>query len=139
MRPLFVAIALALAATSSTAQLPDSPEARPAHVKRLVAANLAMYGATVFHAFGRRTEVADCINESNGLQNGLYVSGAYAGRHPATQKNFYSIALPIDSAVTVFSLVAHRKGWHGLEMVGPFSAASAHIAAGTMKYANGCY
>lgn len=130
---------LALSVTSALAQLPDAPEVHPSHVKHQIAANLIMYGATVYDALGRKTEVAACINEANGLQNGVYASGAYAGQRPATQKKFYAISVPIDSAVTVFSLFAHRKGWHGLELIAPFSAASAHIAAGTMKFANGCY
>jgi hypothetical protein len=130
---------LAIALSSfAVAQLPDAPEARPAHVKRLIASNLIMYGATVFGGYGRRTEVRACVGEM-GLRNGVYGAGDYAGRTPASQRKFYAIALPIDSAVTAFSLFAHKKNWHGLEIAAPLSTASAHFALGGMKYADGCY
>lgn len=134
----FVLLAIALTSVSAAAQLPDAPEARPHHVKRLIAANVVMYGATVLHGFGRRNEVSHCIVEA-GLRNGVYATGVYSGMPPGSQAKFYAIAIPIDSAVTSFSIFAHKKNWHGLEIAAPLSAASAHFALGGLKYATGCY
>jgi hypothetical protein len=120
------------------ARLPNAPEVRSDSRKRFFFSNAAMYGATVFHAFGRAYEVEACKRES-GFINGVYATGSYQGQAPATQAKFFAIALPIDAGVTALSLLARHKGWHALEVIAPLSATSAHITAGAFKFSSGCY
>jgi len=118
---------------------PVTPAPRPDSLKRVVFANSVMYGATFFHAFGRRSEVDACIGETGGLKNGVFATGPYKGQAPGTQAKFYAIALPIDAGVSMLSLLARHKGWHAFEVVAPFSAAAAHVTAGAFKFSAGCY
>ena len=113
-------------------------EPRPDSIKRVLFSNSVMYGATFFHAFGRQAEIDACKREA-GLKNGVFATGPYKGQAPATQAKFYAIALPIDAAVSVLSLLARHKGWHAFEIAAPLSAATAHVTAGAFKLAAGCY
>lgn len=125
-------------AVTTFARVPIAPEPKPDSVHRFVLSNTAMYGATVFHAFGRAAEVDACKSES-GFKNGVYTTGSYKGQAPATQAKFYAVALPIDAGVTMLSALARHKGWRAFEIAGPLSAASAHITAGAFKFSSGCY
>lgn len=120
------------------ARLPIAPEPRANSPKRVVISNTVMYGATVFHAFGRQAEIDACKRES-GVANGVYLRGSYKGMTPPTMAHFYAIALPIDAGVTLLSALAHAKGWRTFEVAAPLTAASAHITAGAFKFSSGCY
>lgn len=123
---------------ATVARVPIAPEPRIDSAKRFAISNMAMYGTTIFHAYGRAAEVRACINEVP-LKNGIFTSGPYQGQRPGTQAKFYAIALPIDAGVTMLSAFARRKGWRTFEVAGPLSAASAHITAGAFKFSSGCY
>jgi hypothetical protein len=125
-------------ATASFARVPIAPQPKPDSVQRFVFSNTAMYGATVFHAFGRAAEVDACKREVP-VKNGVYTAGPYKGQAPATVSRFYAISLPIDAGVTLLSALARHKGWRAFEIAGPLSAASAHITAGAFKFSSGCY
>ena len=135
--------------TSSSA-LPNSPAlpaiamvkpaaSRPDSLKRVLFANSVMYGATIFHAFGRQYEVNACIRETGGLKNGVFRSGSYKGQAPGRLTKFYAISLPIDAGVSLLSLLARHKGWRAFEIAAPLSAATAHVTAGAFKFSAGCY
>lgn len=106
--------------------------------KRFFIANTAMYGATVFHAFGRQAEINACIREEP-IRNGVFSGGSYKGQPPGTPAKFYAISLPIDAGVTLLSALARHKGWRSFEIAAPLSAASAHLTAGAFKFSSGCY
>lgn len=126
------------AAAASFVRVPIAPEPRHDSVQRFVFSNTAMYGATVFHAFGRAAEVEACKHEIP-VKNGVYTAAPYKGQTPATLSKFYAIALPIDAGVTMLSAFARHRGWRAFEIAGPLSAASAHITAGAFKFSSGCY
>jgi len=117
---------------------PVSPARQPDSLKRVFFANSVMYGATVFHAFGRAAEVEACKRES-GFKNGVFLRGAYKGQPAPTLSKFYAITLPIDAGVSMLSLLARHKGWHAFEIAAPLSAATAHVTAGAFKFSAGCY
>lgn len=133
-------LAPATEATGAIIKLvPRAPDRRPDPLSHYLIVNSFMYGATVFHAFGRHAEIQDCISETGGLKNGVYPTGPYAGQKPGTMSKFYAITMPIDAGVSMLSALARRKGWRSLEYVGPAAAASAHITAGAFKMSAGCY
>jgi hypothetical protein len=132
----------ARADTSNTAtpieRRATSPEPHISSRRTFLMVNSVMYLATVFNAFGRRNEVNHCKAEA-GFANGVYLTGPYQGRAPATQAGLYAVWLPIDAGITLLSAVARRKGWHAFEIAAPLSAASSQITAGAFKFSAGCY
>jgi hypothetical protein len=140
-----------VASTSSSTALPQSdmmlaaalarpvaPARPPDSRTRFVISNTAMYGATVFHAFGHQAEVDACKHES-GFANGVFLKGSYKGQHAPTMSRFFSITMPIDAGVTLLSALARHKRWRSFEFAAPLSAATAHITAGAFKFSSGCY
>jgi hypothetical protein len=136
--PVAVSVPNSDALPAAHSHLLIASESRTDSRKRFLFSNTAMYGATVFHAFGRQAEVDACKREA-GFANGVYLRGSYKGMTPPTMTHFYAITLPIDAGVTLVSALARAKGWRAFEIAAPLSAASAHITAGAFKFSSGCY
>ena len=137
MKLIIAALILAFS-VPAMAQLPDVPEPRSG--KKIVVANIVMYGSSVLGAHATAFGSNQCLREDTKAGKlAEFGLTAYAGGRFHPWRRSFAMSLPADGAVSLSSWLLHRKRHDLLAVLLPAASASLQTGIASMQYANGCF